>query len=606
MEKVTQSKQGDVLKNKDGTIICWKEGAGRELYHGDNIEIQQCFPDQKLESMGWTFHRHDLQQTQREWADWLLSNNIQAYYNGIIPECSERGVKKPTDLHLLNEKTIHEIADKLSMKEADRELFARAAQGQHPEIVASTDDECTDDDLSTCLNYDKYPKGDGGEMKSDENYGQQNPPKSQGFHTKTNTKSEAVFRQGGRPSTLLDNTIGSADDPSLAELPCVPRRAFVLGNSCYIYFKPLQGVRKDVQLINDALHQVGFNRGNDGVTIIEQNLTLKDFWSIFRKFTRDIQAGEDFLFYYCGHGVIVGRQTYLVPVDAPRRKASEDIQKYVDTYLISLLEIRLFLLRKKTGLRLKMFIIDACSQDIETAMCSKIDDKRATRLLEARLSLLRITQADAKGWLENPTLGIGERATERTIGSAPAVLPTDDALPGCGPMEQSRIAAASTLSLPFSATVLSDQQFSATSNDLPPISNVSSSWSIIPTISSLPTSSGDVEMEPVSSREDSTTINDEMTLNKRKEALNTYILKAAAADTTAEETAGGGGKFTTAFINHHNREGINLSNLAAAIRDDVTQEPRATQRGTWIQIPTCTHTLSKDLLQWSFHSETST
>lgn len=90
------------------------------------------------------------------------------------------------------------------------------------------------------------------------------------------------------------------------------RLALVIGNSDYINTSKLANPRNDAQLMAETLRQSGF----DVATLMDADYramkkALLDFGRSLRE--ADVEAG---LFYYAGHGIQIGGENYLVPIDA--------------------------------------------------------------------------------------------------------------------------------------------------------------------------------------------------------------------------------------------------------------------------------------------------
>jgi uncharacterized caspase-like protein len=109
-------------------------------------------------------------------------------------------------------------------------------------------------------------------------------------------------------------------DPALAE----PRVALVIGNSAYKGDMPaLPNPANDAALMTRALKSVGF----DVVSAVDASQgEMKQAIAAFsEKLTAAGQEGTG-LFFYAGHGVQVGGENYLIPVDAKiKREADVDL-----------------------------------------------------------------------------------------------------------------------------------------------------------------------------------------------------------------------------------------------------------------------------------------
>jgi hypothetical protein len=98
-----------------------------------------------------------------------------------------------------------------------------------------------------------------------------------------------------------------------AELPATTgkRVALIVGNANYVHENPLRNTLNDAELMAKSLEKAGFS-----VTVVE-DLNLTQLKTAMLKFGRALREGVDAsLFYYSGHGIEVGGENYIVPVDA--------------------------------------------------------------------------------------------------------------------------------------------------------------------------------------------------------------------------------------------------------------------------------------------------
>ena len=105
--------------------------------------------------------------------------------------------------------------------------------------------------------------------------------------------------------------------PQVAQ-PAGRRVALVIGNSAYQNTTALANPANDATIMAQALRDVGFEV-IDGVDLDRRGLDLK-----IRDFARALGTADAGLFYYAGHGLQVGGQNYLVPVDA-RLESERDL-----------------------------------------------------------------------------------------------------------------------------------------------------------------------------------------------------------------------------------------------------------------------------------------
>ena len=125
------------------------------------------------------------------------------------------------------------------------------------------------------------------------------------------------------------------------------RVALVIGNGNYSHVGHLANPPNDAAAVAEALKKVGFNDVTlaDDLDQVSMRKALKQF--------SDRAAGADIaVVYYAGHGIEVGGQNYLVPIDAELSQASD-----VDFEAIPLSNV---LTAVDGANRLKLVILDAC------------------------------------------------------------------------------------------------------------------------------------------------------------------------------------------------------------------------------------------------------
>jgi len=124
------------------------------------------------------------------------------------------------------------------------------------------------------------------------------------------------------------------------------RLALVIGNAAYSG-APLANTRADAALIAGALRRSGFS-------VTEANdLGRSAMFDAVRQFSAAVPAGATALVYYAGHGMQIGGNNYLVPVDmTPTSEAAVALRAFP----LSALHERLALSRAAVNL----VILDAC------------------------------------------------------------------------------------------------------------------------------------------------------------------------------------------------------------------------------------------------------
>jgi hypothetical protein len=125
------------------------------------------------------------------------------------------------------------------------------------------------------------------------------------------------------------------------------RLALVIGNDAYVHVPSLINARNDANLIATTLEEAGF----EVVGGVRSNLDRKSMWATLDSFQRRIVKGDDVVFYYAGHGVQIGSDSLLLPVDI---EAETDDQVLRDS--VNLISVQDELKNAKFAL----LVVDAC------------------------------------------------------------------------------------------------------------------------------------------------------------------------------------------------------------------------------------------------------
>ena len=126
--------------------------------------------------------------------------------------------------------------------------------------------------------------------------------------------------------------------------PAAERVALVIGNAAYRHTTPLRNSRHDATDMADALEALDFD-------VIEGlDLDKTGFSEKLREFARAARGAEATLFFYAGHGMQVGGENYLVPIDA---ELAEEVDLRLETF-----ELAAFMGQMRSGTRL--VFLDAC------------------------------------------------------------------------------------------------------------------------------------------------------------------------------------------------------------------------------------------------------
>ena len=139
----------------------------------------------------------------------------------------------------------------------------------------------------------------------------------------------------------------AAQDRRVEPVAQGPRRlALAIGNNAY-RDHPLQNAVNDAQAVRAALADVGFDvdlKLNTGMAQLEQAAS---------EFAARVRPGDVAVFYYSGHGMQVGDQNYLIPVDFEARTAVDAKYK---SYAASRIQENL----EAAGVAIEIIILDAC------------------------------------------------------------------------------------------------------------------------------------------------------------------------------------------------------------------------------------------------------
>lgn len=109
-----------------------------------------------------------------------------------------------------------------------------------------------------------------------------------------------------RRALLLTVALLLLASPSLAQ----KRVALVIGNSAYVHAGALENPANDANDMAEALEAIGF------IVIRALDVDRRAFDDKVRAFSVALEEADDAVFFYAGHGLQVGGQNYLIPVDA--------------------------------------------------------------------------------------------------------------------------------------------------------------------------------------------------------------------------------------------------------------------------------------------------
>ena len=125
------------------------------------------------------------------------------------------------------------------------------------------------------------------------------------------------------------------------------RVALIIGNGAYAHATELANPRNDAQAIAEALRRVGFAQ-----VIVQEDLDRVAFQRALQAFTKEARSSDMALVFYAGHGIEMGGQNFLIPVDAT---LASDVDVAFEAVPLDLV------MRAVEGAkRLRIVLLDAC------------------------------------------------------------------------------------------------------------------------------------------------------------------------------------------------------------------------------------------------------
>ncbi|PZN97464.1 MAG: caspase [Hyphomicrobiales bacterium] len=124
------------------------------------------------------------------------------------------------------------------------------------------------------------------------------------------------------------------------------RVALVIGNSAYTAVPRLANPQRDATAISASLKRLGFE-------VVEgYDLKMDEMTGIVREFAQKLDGSKAGVVYYAGHGIAVGDENYLIPVDATLKSEADLDFRAVNVQLI--------LRQMQRDERVNILILDAC------------------------------------------------------------------------------------------------------------------------------------------------------------------------------------------------------------------------------------------------------
>lgn len=125
------------------------------------------------------------------------------------------------------------------------------------------------------------------------------------------------------------------------------RHAIVLGNDKYQYVSPLRNAGTDAESMAAAFRKAGYK------VFLSRDRNLKAMKDDLRAFARQIQAGDEVVFFFSGHGVQIRGENFLLPVDV-RADSEEQVRDDAVALSVVLADLRV------AQPALMLAIVDAC------------------------------------------------------------------------------------------------------------------------------------------------------------------------------------------------------------------------------------------------------
>lgn len=136
----------------------------------------------------------------------------------------------------------------------------------------------------------------------------------------------------------------------LAEPAAAKRVALVIGNDAYEDVARLEKAVNDAHTMAATLSEIGFE------VIRATNVTRREMNRGIQSFASRLEAGDEALFFYAGHGVEIGGRNFLLPVDVPA--ASPGQENFIVSESVSVDRI-LDHIRSRNA-RISILMLDAC------------------------------------------------------------------------------------------------------------------------------------------------------------------------------------------------------------------------------------------------------
>lgn len=177
------------------------------------------------------------------------------------------------------------------------------------------------------------------------------------------------------------------------------RVALVIGNDNYAQVTKLEKAVNDAETIGTTLQDMGF------VVLRAQNLSRREMNRQLQQFAAQLDAGDEALFFFAGHGVEIAGRNYLLPTDIPAARPGQE--DFVTAEAVPVDQV-LDTIRRR-GTRVSILILDACRDNPFP--------KKGTRSLGATRGLARMPAPE--GTFIMYSAGVGQTALDGLSDSDP-------------------------------------------------------------------------------------------------------------------------------------------------------------------------------------------
>lgn len=178
------------------------------------------------------------------------------------------------------------------------------------------------------------------------------------------------------------------------------RHALVVGNDNYQQIPRLEKAANDARSIAAALGTLGF-QVDTGLNLTRRQMSRK-----LSALQRRIKPGDEVFFFFAGHGIAIGAENYLLPVDVPQPADGDTGLVRDESHGADAIVRRI----QRAGARVAIVVLDACRDNPFAAA--------GTRSIGASRGLARLEPST--GVFVLFSAGIGQSALDRLPGNDPS------------------------------------------------------------------------------------------------------------------------------------------------------------------------------------------